>query len=204
MFKRHFCIRNLNLTQVRQGNQPQYSQGVIICKGRDLVPSGGIHTQGWTAWLLSQRPEVSLPVTCIRWCCCVVENPTSLCLPMCMTDAPAPEGRVLVQKAFPTAALRVPALKSMMDPGAAWTQPCLCQRLPSPRARQGTGLGCRGCLWCCPWSLTTIPWELGHARRCPQSLNHNSKGLAHARCCPWSLTTMRGIVASFKHGTQVS
>lgn len=128
-----FFTRNRNLTQGRQGNQPQQSQGVVICKGGDLVPSGGIRTQGWTAWLLSRRPEVSLPVTCTRWCCCLVENPTSLCLPTCMTDAPAPEGgESFNRKAFSTAAPRVPALRSRTVPGAAWTRPCLGQRLHLP------------------------------------------------------------------------
>lgn len=120
--KAFFGIRNLNSHSGQAGQPSPIFPRDDYCKGRDFVLWGGIHSQGWTTRLRagSDTPEVSLPVTRVPWCSCLVGSPIGLFLSMCMTAAVVRDGRVIPQQtAFPAAAPHVPARERTTVPCAA-------------------------------------------------------------------------------------
>ena len=166
---RYFCVRNQNSNSGQAGQltpiilRGDYLQGQGTCSlGRDpfLI---------WIMQILAYAFQLLGAI--------LVGSPTNLFLSKCMVAVPLPEGRMLHGR-FSQQQL---SLERMGDPGTAWTEPCLGQRLQLPVPDRDLGgwsayrsSMCHGPvlrprpwfmmlsmvlnhgLWCCPWFSMTI------------------------------------------------
>lgn len=77
----------------------------------------------------SHRPGTCLVDTWAPGCCSLVGSRLTMLPSMCVAAAPVLESGMLQEETLPTAAPCVPVLERMAEPGAAWTEPYLGERL---------------------------------------------------------------------------
>lgn len=196
--KAFFGIRNLNSHSGQAGQPPSIFPRDDYCKGRDFVLWGGIHSQGWTTRLRagSDTPEVSLPVTCVPWCSCLVGSPMGLFLSMCMTLPVVRDGRVIPQQTVPSSGSSCASSGEDDSPLCCMDTTLSGSKTTPSGFREGGVLG--------DWSG---PRRCGHGAvhgphpQCPGAepfvalfmvLTHSVTVLGHSQRCPRSSTQFSG------------
>ena len=166
---RYFCVRNQN------SNSGQAGQLTPIILRRDYLKGQGTCSLGRDPFLIWIMQILAYAFQLLG--AILVGSPTNLFLSTCMVAVPVSEGRMLHGR-FSQQQL---SLERMGDPGTAWTEPCLGQRLQLPVPDRDLGgwsayrsSMCHGPvlrprpwfmmlsmvlnhgLWCCPWFSMTI------------------------------------------------